>query len=99
MVKAYVLLKVKAGSEREVVTRLDSLKEVAEVSELYGDWDVIARLGLQKLEDLDRILTEKVRSISGIENSSTMIVAEYVKWGRAKVELFDKLFIRAQSQG
>ena len=79
MVKAYVLLKVKAGSEREVVTRLDSLKEVSEVSELYGDWDVIARLDLQRLEDLDRILTEKVRSVSGIENSSTMIVAEYVK--------------------
>ncbi|MBW2980200.1 Lrp/AsnC ligand binding domain-containing protein [Candidatus Woesearchaeota archaeon] len=79
MVKAYVLLKVKAGSEREIVTSLDSIKEVAEVSELYGDWDVIARLGLQRFEDLDRILTEKIRSLNGIKESSTMIVAEYVK--------------------
>ena len=79
MVKAYVLLKVKAGSERDVVTSLESIKEVTEVNELYGDWDIISRLELQKLEDLDRIITEKIRSIGGIENSSTMIVAEYVK--------------------
>ena len=79
MVKAYVLLKVKAGSERSIVTSLESIKEVAEVNELYGDWDIISRLELQKLEDLDRILTEKIRSIEGIENSSTMIVAEYLK--------------------
>lgn len=79
MVKAYVLLKVKAGSERSIVTSLESIKEVAEVNELYGDWDIISRLDLQKLEDLDRLLTEKIRSIEGIENSSTMIVAEYIK--------------------
>ncbi|MBW2983625.1 Lrp/AsnC ligand binding domain-containing protein [Candidatus Woesearchaeota archaeon] len=79
MVKAYVLLKVKAGSERSIVTSLELIKEVAEVNELYGDWDIISRLDLQKLEDLDRILTEKIRSIEGIENSSTMIVAEYIK--------------------
>ncbi len=77
MVKAYVLLKVKAGSERNIVNMLESIKEVTEVNELYGDWDIISRLQLEKLEDLDKILTEKIRSIDGIENSSTMIVAEY----------------------
>jgi DNA-binding Lrp family transcriptional regulator len=79
MVTAYVLLKVRAGSERDVVNRLESVKEVAEVKELYGDWDVIAKLELEKLEQLDKIITEKVRATEGIKDSSTMIVAEYVK--------------------
>jgi DNA-binding Lrp family transcriptional regulator len=79
MVKAYVLLKVKTGTERHVFEQLDELKESVEVNELYGDWDIIAKLELEKLGDLDRILTEKIRSIEGIKDTSTMIVAEYVK--------------------
>lgn len=79
MVKAYVLLKVKAGSERDIFDKLKNISEVTEVNELYGDWDIISRLELEKLEDLDKLLTEKIRSISSIENSSTMIVAEYLK--------------------
>ncbi len=79
MTKAYVLLKVKAGSERKVVTRLQSLKQVTEVNELYGDWDIIARLQMDRLEELDNILTDKIRSIEGIKVTSTMIVAEYAR--------------------
>ena len=79
MVTAYVLLKVRAGLEREVANSLDCLKAVESVNELYGDWDVIAKLKLEKFEELDKILTEKVRSIDGIKDTSTMIVAEYVK--------------------
>ena len=79
MVKAYVLLKVKSGAERHIFDNLKNIKEVIEINELYGEWDIISKLELDKLGDLDSILTEKIRVIEGIVDTSTMIVAEYVK--------------------
>lgn len=77
MVKAYVLLKVTPGHERNIVQKLKDMPEMADVNELYGEWDIIARASVERIEDLDALLSEKMRRIEGITLTSTMIVAEY----------------------
>ena len=79
MVKAYILLKVRAGSERIVFNKVKQLKEAKDVNELYGGWDIIVKIEIEKFEDMDKVITDKIRSIPGIKDSSTMIVAEYLK--------------------
>lgn len=79
MVEAYILIKVKVGVERKVVDKLQSLKEVKDINELYGEWDVIAKIEVATIEDLDALITEKIRDIGDIELTSTMIVAKYVR--------------------
>ena len=76
---AYVLLKVNTGSERTVLEKLKEQKEIKDVRELYGEWDIIIRIEVPKFEDMDKVITENVRSISDIKDSSTMMVAEYLK--------------------
>jgi len=79
MVEAYILIKVKVGCEREVFLQLESLKEIKDLSELYGEWDIIAKVSVPKMEQLDALLTDNIRSIKEIELTSTMIVAKYIK--------------------
>jgi DNA-binding Lrp family transcriptional regulator len=77
--KAYVLLKVKAGMERNVVNNLKAFNEVVEINELYGEWDIILKVEVERFEEMDMLLTEKIRTVSGVEDTSTMIVAEYIR--------------------
>lgn len=79
MVMAYVLITVDVGKEREIFDSLKKLKSVVEISELYGEWDIIAKIKVDKFEELDKVITEKIRSIEGIKLTSTMLVAEYVR--------------------
>jgi DNA-binding Lrp family transcriptional regulator len=79
MVEAYILIKVKVGSERKVVEKLKGLTEIKDLNELYGEWDIIAKIEVPKIEDLDALITEKIRDNSDIELTSTMIVAKYLR--------------------
>ncbi|MDY6990015.1 MAG: Lrp/AsnC ligand binding domain-containing protein [Thermodesulfobacteriota bacterium] len=77
MVKAYVLLKVTPGHERDIVAELEDMPEIEETDELYGEWDIITKVSVAKIEDLDALLSEKMRRLEGITLTSTMIVAKY----------------------
>ena len=77
MVKAYVLMEDKPGHERVIVRALKDLPEIEIINELYGEWDIIIRVSVEKINDLDALLSEKIRKIEGITLTSTMIVAEY----------------------
>jgi len=79
MVEAYILIKVKVGAERKVHDKLQSLKEIKDINELYGEWDIIAKIEVATIEDLDGLITEKIRDIDDIKLTSTMIVAKYVR--------------------
>jgi len=77
MVKAYILVKVQVGSERDIFNKLKKMNEVEDVNELYGEWDIIAKVKVNKLEDLDSLISDKIRAVKEIKETSTMIVAEY----------------------
>ena len=79
MVKAFILVKVQVGSERDVFNKLKKMKETEDVNELYGEWDIITKVGVDKLEELDSLISDKIRAVKEIKETSTMIVAEYKK--------------------
>jgi len=76
---AYVLVTLESGSEREVCRKIAQFDEVVEVNELYGEYDVIIKVRLEKLPQLNAFLTEKLRAIPDVYLTSTMIVAEQYK--------------------
>jgi DNA-binding Lrp family transcriptional regulator len=77
MAEAYVLLKVKPGFERNIVKALEGISEIESINELYGEWDIIIKASVEKIEDLDTLLSDKMRKIEGVTLTSTMIVAAY----------------------
>jgi DNA-binding Lrp family transcriptional regulator len=70
-------LKVTPGYERNIVKELKDIPEIEDVNELYGEWDMIAKASVASIEDLDALLSEKMRKIEGVTLTSTMIVAKY----------------------
>jgi DNA-binding Lrp family transcriptional regulator len=77
MAEAYVLLKVTPGYERNIVKELTDIPEIEDIDELYGEWDIITKASVVRIEDLDALLSEKMRKIEGVTLTSTMIVAKY----------------------
>ena len=77
MAEAFILLKVTPGYERNIVKELKAIPEIEEIKELYGEWDIIIKASVVSIEDLDALLSEKMRKIEGVTLTSTMIVAEY----------------------
>ncbi|MEM2970344.1 MAG: Lrp/AsnC ligand binding domain-containing protein [Candidatus Bathyarchaeia archaeon] len=78
-IKAYVLMKVNSGTEREVCKRISEFNEVLDASIVYGEFDIIAKISVNELESLETFLSENIRSIPSIILTSTMIVArEYI---------------------
>jgi DNA-binding Lrp family transcriptional regulator len=77
MAEAYVLLKATPGYERNIVEELNGIPEIKDVNELYGEWDIIVKASVERIEDLDALLSEKMRKLEGVTLTSTMIVAAY----------------------
>ena len=75
MVEAYVLIAVSPGSEKRISKRLADLGGVVEVNELYGEYDIIIKVQKGSLAELDTFLTDKIRSISDVKLTSTMLIS------------------------
>ncbi|HLC37219.1 MAG TPA: Lrp/AsnC ligand binding domain-containing protein [Candidatus Nanoarchaeia archaeon] len=67
---------VKKGSERFVGDKLLELKPVKNVHMIYGEFDMIARVDVDNLLDLQKFITEKIRSIKEIGMTDTLIAAQ-----------------------
>jgi len=79
MVLAYVLMMVNSGSEGEAAKKMAEYEEVESVSIVYGEYDLIAKVRVKDLDDLDDFLTNKVRSLPQILLTTTMIVSKEYK--------------------
>ena len=76
MAKAYVLINSEIGGETEVVEQLKSIKEVVEVSVVYGVYDVIVKLEAKTMETLKDIITSKIRHLNKVRSTMTMIASQ-----------------------
>lgn len=76
MISAYLLARVKPNKDREVLEKLRRLGPVKEAATLYGEYDVIAKLEVESLEDLDTFIFDTVRTIAGIDATTTLIATE-----------------------
>lgn len=78
-IKAYVVLKISTGAEREVCKKIVDYVEVMEASIIYGEYDILAKVVVEDLESLEIFLSESIRNIPSIILTSTMIIAREYK--------------------
>lgn len=76
MAKAFVLINSEIGGEQEVVDQLNAMKEVVEVSIVYGVYDVIVKLEADSMEVLKELITSKVRHLNKVRSTMTMIASQ-----------------------
>jgi len=76
MVTAYLLINVASGTETTVANALLKLREVKDVSVVYGEYDLILKIELKTMESLQEFILNKIRTISDIKRTSTMIAVK-----------------------
>jgi DNA-binding Lrp family transcriptional regulator len=76
MPKAFVMINVKVGTDRDVVTDLKSLKHVDKVYEVYGVYDIVAEVKAETMEALKQTVNSEMRKLKSVLATNTIIVAE-----------------------
>ena len=75
MISAFVLVSVGTASEKKVLEAIRNIEEVSFAHELYGEWDLIAKIEVSDIRDLDGVISKKIREIPEVKLTSTMVVA------------------------
>ena len=73
---ASVQLQSLPGKERDVYVQLLDMPAVSEVSVVYGELDLVARIDFEDEKEMSRTLIEKMRHISGVKKTETLIAVE-----------------------
>ena len=80
MPTAYVLLNSDLGSDESIITEVKQIladEDIKfEVQGVYGVYDIILKLSSDDAENLRSIITNKIRKISKIQSTLTMMVIE-----------------------
>lgn len=77
MAVGYVLLNVIPGKEHDVYLSLKDMESVADVTVLFGDYDLIVKLIADDLSSIATAVVESIRQIPGILDSKTLAGAEF----------------------
>ena len=77
---AYVLLNSDLGSDESIINEvkqiLDGENVKFEVQGVYGVYDIVLKLSSNDAENLRSIITNKIRKISKVQSTLTMMVIE-----------------------
>lgn len=84
MIEAYVLLRVKPGQDRSVFRKVKMLMQVTEMDTVYGEYDLLIKVQVENMEDLDSFIFDTVRAIKGVERSTTLITIELPVEGKGR---------------
>lgn len=73
MIVAYVLAKVEAGKDKEVLSETQRLVGVREATPTYGVYDLHIEVEFGTIEELDAFIFNKIRRIPGVRETVTLI--------------------------
>jgi len=76
MPKAYVLINVESGFEEDVVHTIRKVPGVEEAYYSYGVYDIIIKVKAETMEQLKDMVTKRVRTISKVRSTLTLIMME-----------------------
>ena len=80
MSTAYVLLNSDLGSDSSIIDEIKPILQDEdvqyEVQGVYGVYDIVLKLSSDNAENLRTIITNKIRKISKVQSTLTMMVIE-----------------------
>ncbi len=75
---AYIFFDVKLGKTQEVLNQLRKIPNFNKVAVVTGEWDIVARITVESLEELYQITSERVHLIEGILDTQTAIIEKEI---------------------
>jgi DNA-binding Lrp family transcriptional regulator len=72
-VKAYILVVTDPGATKRVYDALSAVNGVTEIHEVMGPYDIILALDVPNLADVPPILSSSIRTIQGIQSTTSLV--------------------------
>ena len=74
-----IIIQTESELHESVKEELSKLDEVSEVYSVSGEYDILIKVWVSNIEELNKLMNTKIRSIDGVEDLTEMIVMERVK--------------------
>jgi len=74
LAQAYVVIHSDQGREDVVLRDLNKIPEVKEGDVVYGNYDVIGKVEAQSHDELEKIITKKIRNLNFVRTTMTLNV-------------------------
>ncbi|CDG65444.1 MAG: hypothetical protein PWQ15_387 [Methanobacterium sp.] len=78
-ITSIIIIQTESEKHELVKEELSHLPEVSEVYSVSGEYDILIKVWVKSIDDLNRLINSKVRSIDGVEDLTEIIVMERVK--------------------
>ena len=74
--KAYILIKVRAGEVKDVVDQLRRIKNIREAHMTFGPYDAVAVAETDDVAALGRVTALEIQPIPGVEQTLTCLAVD-----------------------
>lgn len=74
-----IIIQTESEKHESVKEELSKLNEVSEVYSVSGEYDILIKVWVRDIEELNQLMNTKIRSVDGVEDLTEMIVMERVK--------------------
>ena len=78
-ITAIIIIQTESEKHEYVKEELSKLEEVSEVYSVSGEYDILIKVWVPGIEELNQLINSKIRSVDGVEDLTEMIVMERVK--------------------
>ncbi len=76
MTTAYVLITCDLGYEAEIVDEIKQFEDVKEAHEVFGAYDILAKVESANVKDLRDTITWKIRKLDRVRSTLTLMSIE-----------------------
>lgn len=72
--QTYILLSCNVGAEQEVLSALKKTSGIIDVIMTYGDYDIVAKAETATANEMDVLITTKIRQLQKVRSTVTLHV-------------------------
>ncbi len=76
MITCFVLINVVANKEDDVYNALVNVNEIEGIREVFGQYDLIARVEAEDLSALRKLIINNIRNVDGVVSTATLVTTE-----------------------
>ncbi len=72
-IKAYVLIVTDPGNTKSVLEEIQGMPGIEAVQEVMGPYDIVVEISADNLQDIPRILGDRIRPIEGVQSTTSLV--------------------------
>ena len=72
MAIGYILINTSPKKEYDVYQEIRKLEEVKDVTPLFGEYDIIAKIEMEDMRSIAHVVVDKIRKIPGVIDTKTL---------------------------